>query len=198
MAKWTKRLIALGGVLAALASIATISLWIAPGWSPGASLRAGLLGIWNGLLWILTARVPLWVVLVFFGSFVFFFFRKLVDRLKVPANAAPALPAPAERPEWMAYRSDVMFEVLWNWQWGDGVELAWATALCRYDLNELVALDVSGHIVLNCTLCGRSRTIGRGFDRPADIAAREVRRRVRTGEWRGAAERLAALPDPKL
>jgi len=202
LATWKATAVALGGVLGMLASIATISLWLAPGWSPGAWLRARLAWIWRATIKLLTLGVPLWVllasgVLLAFGAPTWTILV-LAALLVVAVRIADALEAPPELPPlpWHSYTSDVMFGVRWDWWWGRGIDIDRCAALCRFDENELVASDFLGRLRLNCSLCGRSWEIGHYPELPSDIAAREIRRRVRAELWQGAVERLNAPADP--
>ncbi|MFH1268993.1 MAG: hypothetical protein ABIK89_24975, partial [Planctomycetota bacterium] len=102
---------------------------------------------------------------------------------------------------YLRYRTDLIFGVRWFWRWeGSGIE--GLTGLCPTCRNEIHPEKgyMDNEYQFACSRCG-----GLGQSPPAcgllpgEVVEKEIRRRVRAGEWRAPVERFGDdnYPGPK-
>jgi len=104
------------GFIGVLGGVASISLWIAPSWSPGAFLRSTAVWALRGAGAVLAFGIPVWAIIALALVAV------LVVRFASQAKESPVDPPPA----WHSYTSDELFGVRWEWRGRDGEGLGGA------------------------------------------------------------------------
>lgn len=109
--------------------------------------------------------------------------------LAVPAFlAALAVLGHVERaPEYQGYTKDVFLGALWQWRWESGEIILYAPLCpqCQHELLPEVGLVGAGGMKLRCEHCGYSVPVdARNVHDLEERIGREIRRKVRTGEWK--------------
>lgn len=131
---------------------------------------------------VLAFGVPVWVLLSGFVAIVLLLMWLARGSGKVGVAGGPNVDD---------YTADEIFGVDWTWRWAQwGVHAL--TALCPTCKNEL---DWSGHN-FRCSYCGKPfefRASTSFFHEPGEVVKKEIRRRLRSGEWKS---RLHANPGP--
>lgn len=152
---------------------------------------------WGAILVTLAFPVPLWT-LVLAGVIAVASWRgwDVYQRMKSTHN--PATPSAQTLPPCWGYESDYFYGVIWNWTLNRGDPSYPPQALCSLCENELdwnptqYAERPPGYR-FSCTHCGHNGILCTGSNLPHRHGHREVERRIRTGDWEGAVERLSTL-----
>lgn len=166
--------------------------YAAPAGGPGPRRRR--LALDEKSIAVLTFGIPVWVVLAAGVALV------VVGSLagKRPARAPglklrPELEAELKQPGWKRYTSDRILGLDCEWQWiettsGNSVDVrAILCPKCKNELRWSRLLRVRGTCLdVHCEHCDFHRTTDVVDDDPRERIAREVRRRVRAGEWKKA------------
>ncbi len=176
-------------------------------------LKWGILGhigtagawLWNATVMFLFYSIPVWALLILIA--LFFVLGRLSVRSSSTADQVERVPQvedveqiDPDNPQHV-YTSDRIWEVNWEWAWTPSGEVGEVEALCPRCQDEIgwgeiypdrrMTTRVAGLVIgieFLCSACGHSAR-ARILDALED-AKREIRRRVRTGEWKGAKDRL--------
>ena len=166
-----------------------VAVVLISGWVASETVRGIVAGIarWFWCLFVARYSIPGWVialVLLVGGSAILFVVRTIVTQGKRD-----------EKPEWYGYTEDRIFGVPWTWSWSLDGRVAYVCAFCPVCADELVAEGSSivhqPVIRLACQNCSSGHA-GNKVVTEIDVGTytleyrvgKEIRRRVRTGEWR--------------
>lgn len=158
---------------AALATIVTFILVFVTPLKPIERTLEASRWVGRAIVAVLTFGVPVWVLLlaVFLLSVLIWVLARVLARA-----------GDDEEPRFEQYTKDRIFGVDWMWQqaqWGPSS----VTALCPTCKNEL---EWSGHR-FDCSYCRKGIRFEADVSfaaSPSDVATKEIRRRVRSGEWK--------------
>jgi hypothetical protein len=165
-----------GAILAALGAVGTHLA----GWWP--SVQVWLVSAaQRGWHFLTTSHaLPGWI-LVLLGAAAAFGLYVLVEVLR-PRTA---------KPDWRDYRQDTIFDMVWRWGYA-GDRISNLCSFCpRCDTQVYLRGDHPSDFhphrtVFHCDHCDTRITVNGGYIDVGDKVAREIQRRLRSGEWRAA------------
>jgi hypothetical protein len=145
-----------------------------------------------------------WIIIVLSLCTLFFI---VIIFTRIRANTAEQKRLEAHRKaqfEYLAYKSDIFYEILWRWEYtpsGD-IDDNSIICFCRDDDTTLVyqdiqspfrALDDIKKVAFCCETCGKQSAIHDGtVQEVIRKVRRQIERKIRTGEWKQATTPRAA------
>lgn len=167
---WIKRLESIATIAGGIAAVIGLVIQFTTTLNPFGYLWAGLKWLGSVAAATLSYRLPVWLVLVACIGF-------LILRRGLRSIARAPASNPSEPDVVAGYTRDSFWDIDWQWRYGyNGIE--GIVALCPTCKNELDSTPLGSVTYFDCSNCQRRISVHRRGN-PAELAAREIRRRLR-------------------
>jgi hypothetical protein len=161
--------------------VLTLVLWLA-GFIPTLWQTCKSAFMWLIGFLLSSISIPAWLIVVVSPFIVATLFRIFVTISRKDIK----------HPTWRDYKEDEIMGMIWRWHYSHySGAIHNICCFCPYDDTELVYIERLMQVTLRCETCNRQfGPFNADHDHICRMAERQIRRKIRSGEWKAVLEQL--------